>query len=180
MRDLVPSADAKLIADATSVIADAGTDLLSMIERVVLGAGRLALTLSRKDLGHAPSVPPDRINPTSLRFEAPIKLRRRGVEARLLLDGDVLPRDETLIANIAKGHAMLDDVTAGRSFQDIAEGHGVPVKRVQQILEFAFLSPLMVRQIIEGWQPSFLTADWCLKNDIPADWSAQDALFRSA
>ena len=33
---------------------------------------------------------------------------------------------------------------------DIAEGHGVPVKRVQQILEFAFLSPLMVRQIIEG------------------------------
>ncbi|WP_347310434.1 recombinase family protein [Defluviimonas sp. SAOS-178_SWC] len=180
MRDLVPLAEVKLIADATSVIADAGTDLLSMIERVVVGAGRLALTLSRKDLGHALSVPPDRINPNSLRFEAPTTLRRRGVETRLLLDGDVLPRDETLIANIAKGHAMLDDVTAGRSFQDIAEGHGVSVKRVQQILEFAFLSPHSVRQIIEGRQPSFLTADWCLKNDIPADWSAQDALFRAA
>ncbi|MCB1466700.1 MAG: recombinase family protein [Rhizobiaceae bacterium] len=180
MRDLVPSADAKLISDATSVIAGAGADLLPTVERVVLGAGQLRITLSQTCLGRVLGIPSDHINADSLHVEAPFTLRRRGVEARLMLDGDVLPRDETLIANIAKGHAMLDEVMAGRSFQDIASDHALSVKRVQQIIEFAFLSPRSVRQIIEGRQPSFLTADWCLKNDIPADWSAQDALSRSA
>lgn len=161
------------------MIAGAGTDLLPTVERVVLGAGQLRITLSRKNLGHALSVPPDRINPNSLCFDAPITLRRRGVEARLMLDGDVLPRDEPLSANIAKGHAMLGEVMAGRRFQEIAKGHALSVKRVQQLLEFAFLSPLTVRQSIEGRQPSFLTADWCPKNEIPADWSAQDVHFHT-
>ena len=130
-------------------------------------------------MGHALSVPRDGINPNSLRFEAPITLRRRGVETRLMLDGDVRPRDETLIINIAKGQAMLGDVMAGRSFQEIADTNALSVKRVQQILEFAFLSPRSLRQIIEGRQPSFLSADWCLKNEIPANWNTQDVLFRA-
>lgn len=167
------------MSDATSVIAGAGPDLLQMVERVVLGAGQLKITLSRKDLGQTLRIPSDRINVDSLHVEAPFTLRRRGVESRLMLDGDVLPRDETLIANIAKGHAMLGDVMAGRSFQEIADTNALSVKRVQQILEFAFLSPRAVRRVIEGRQPSFLTADWCLKNEIPADWSAQDVLFRT-
>ena len=180
MRDLVPSAEVKLIADVASLLADAGIDLLATVERVVLGAGQLGITLSRKDLGRVIGIPPDHINADSLHFEAPFALRRRGVEARLLLDGDTLPRDETLIANIAKGYAMLGDVMSGRSFQDIASDHALSVKRVQQIVEFAFLSPHSVRRVIEGRQPSFLTADWCLKNEFPADWNAQDALFRTA
>ncbi|MEZ5732821.1 MAG: recombinase family protein [Paracoccaceae bacterium] len=180
MRDLVPSAEVKLIADATSVIAGAGADLLQSVERVVLGQGKIAITLAPKALGQALGIPTDRINPDSLHFDVPFGLRRRGVETRLLLEGDALPRDETLIANIAKGYAMLGDVLSGRSFREIADTNALSVKRVQQIVEFAFLSPHSVRRIIEGRQPSFLTADWCLKNEIPADWSAQDALFRTA
>lgn len=75
---------------------------------------------------------------------------------------------------------MLGDVTAGRSFQEIADTNRLSVKRVQQIVEFAFLSPHLVRRVIEGRQPSFLTADWRLKKEIPADWAAQDVLFRTA
>ncbi|MCY1127251.1 hypothetical protein OU426_10335 [Frigidibacter sp. RF13] len=125
-------------------------------------------------------IAPHRINTDSLHFEAPITLRRRGVETRLMLDGDTLPRDQTLIANIAKGQAMLADAMAGRCFQEIADTNALSVKRVQQIVEFAFLSPHSVRRVIEGRHPSFLTADWCLKNEIPADWVAQDLLFRTA
>lgn len=106
--------------------------------------------------------------------------RRRGVETRLLLAGQSLPRNETLIANIAKGHVFLHQLTQGRSFQEIADGHALSVKRVQQIIEFASLSPETERSVIEGRQPSFLTTDWCLKNEIPADWSQQATLFRAA
>ena len=84
------------------------------------------------------------------------------------------------MGNIAKGDAFMKRITKGDSFQAIADDNGLSVKRVQQILEFAFLSPSTVRLVIEGRQPSFLTTDWCLKNEIPADWNAQDVLFRTA
>lgn len=180
MRDLVSSPDAKLIADVTSLLADKATDLLKTVERVALLNSQLTITLSAGSLAQVLVILPDRINADSLHFDVPFTLRRRGVEARLLLEGDLLPRDETLISNIAKGHFFIDQVARGRSFQEIADTNALSVKRVQQILEFAFLSPHSVRQVIEGRQPSFLTAEWCLKNEIPADWNAQDAIFRIA
>lgn len=102
------------------------------------------------------------------------------METKLLLEGDVIPRDETLLRNIAKGHAFLDMITSGQSIQQIAEVNDLSVRRVQQTLEFAFLSPDVVRQVIEGRQPEFLTADWCLKHEIPVGWPDQSRLFSPA
>ena len=41
------------------------------------------------------------------------------------------------------------------------------------MLEFAFLSPEVLASIAAGRQPPWLTTDWCLGHDIPADWTAQ-------
>ena len=151
-----------------------------MVERVLLETGQLAITLSQASVAEGLGVATECVNVDDLQFNVPFAIRRRGVETRLLLKGQSLPRDETQIGNIARVQAFLGEVTGGRSFQEIAENHGLSVKRVQQILEYAFLSPFTVRQVIEGRQPPFLTTDWCLKNEIPADWRAQDVLFRTA
>ncbi len=110
--------------------------------------------------------------PASLRrqdltFQTAFTLRRRGVETKLLLEGNAPPRDETLVRNFAKGHAFLEMITSGQSVQQIAEASGLSVRRIQQTVEFAFLSPEVVSLVLEGRQPSFLTADWCLKHEIP-------------
>ena len=146
----------------------------------MLETGQLAITLSQASVAEGLGVATECVNVDDLQFNVPFAIRRRGVETRLLLKGQSLPRDETQIGNIARVQAFLGEVTGGRSFQEIAENHGLSVKRVQQILEYAFLSPFTVRQVIEGRQPPFLTTDWCLKNEIPADWRAQDVLFRTA
>ncbi|WP_347310446.1 recombinase family protein [Defluviimonas sp. SAOS-178_SWC] len=180
MRSLLWSADAKMIADVATKLVDEDLDMLTMLDRVVLETGALAITLARASVAEGLGVARDCVNEEDLHGNAPFTIRRRGVETRLLLQGQSLPRDETLIANIARAQAFLGEVTGGRGFQEIAEAYGLSVKRVQQVLEFAFLSPTTVRQLIEGRQPSFLTTDWCLKNEIPVAWSAQDLLFHRA
>jgi site-specific DNA recombinase len=113
MRGLFLSADAKMIADAVARLADETLDVLAMVERVVLEAGQLAIRLLRPAVETELVLANDCISPDDLQFTAAFTLRRRGVETRLLLEGQSLPRDETLIANIAKGHGLLHQLTQG-------------------------------------------------------------------
>jgi DNA invertase Pin-like site-specific DNA recombinase len=180
LRDLAPDADPRMIADRVARIDQSDFDILAVIARVRIGRDTLEITVAPDQLSKALGVPVRDLDPDQLTFEAPFTLRRRGVETRLLLDGDALPRDETLLRNIARGHVFLAMITSGETTRQIAEAHDLSVRRVQQTLEFAFLSPDFVGQIVEGRQPASLTADWCLKHEIPADWAAQARLITAA
>ncbi|MFN5998728.1 MAG: recombinase family protein [Paracoccaceae bacterium] len=180
LHGLVQQADPIWISAAVARIDYGDINALAVIDRVCIGQDRLGITIDRKSLARSFGVSEREVDPEPLAFDAPVSLRRRGVETKLLLDGDALPRDETLIRNIAKGRAFLDLITSGLSAQDIARSNDLSIKRVQQIVEFAFLSPDVVRQIVEGRQPSFLTAEWCLRHEIAADWAVQKSLFSVA
>jgi len=177
LRGLVPDADPKMVADMIAMTDRKDADMLALIDRVCIGPDQLGITMDPERLSQAFGVPVIGVDPDRLTFKAPFTLRRRGVETRLLLEGDTIPRDETLLRNIANGHAILDMITSGQSVQQIAEASGISVRRVQQTAEFAFLSPDIVRQVVEGRQPPFLTADWCLKHEIPVDWAEQSHQF---
>jgi len=154
------------------------TNLLAVIDRVRIGQDRLKIDIAPDRLSKAFGIVVKDLDPDHLTFESPFTLRRRGVETRLLLDGDTIPRDGTLLRNIAKGQVFLERITSGQRVQQIAEENDLSVKRVQQTLEFAFLSPDVVRQVVEGRQQASLTADWCLKHEIPVDWAEQTRGFR--
>jgi hypothetical protein len=131
-------------------------------------------------LSKAFGVPVQDSDPEHLTFQVTFTLRRRGVETKLLLDRDAIPRDETLLRNIARGHAFLGRITSGQSVQQIADENHLSARRVQQTLEFAFLAPDVVRQVVEGRQPAFLTTDRCLKNEINVDWAEQAQQFSAS
>jgi site-specific DNA recombinase len=61
----------------------------------------------------------------------------------------------------------------GQSFEAIAAEANTSKRRVQQIIDLAFLAPDVVRDITNGTQPLGLTSDWCLRHELPADWQAQ-------
>ena len=153
------------------------SDMLAVIAGVRIGRDRLEVTIAPEHLSKVFGIPLIDTDLDQLTFHAPFTLRRRGVETKLLLDGDAIPRDETLLRNIAKGHAFLKMIKSGQTAQQIADVQDISARRVQQTLEFAFLSPDVTRQIIKGQQPPFLTADWCLKQEIPVDWAEQTRLF---
>jgi len=82
-----------------------------------------------------------------------------------------------IIAGLKIVHAWLSEILQGRSKQDIATENGLSIKRIQQVLEFAFLSPEIVQRVIDGSQPLGLTSDWCLTHEIPASWAEQSQVL---
>ena len=157
-----------------------GIDALSLIEKVTIAPGNLSIRLDRTKFANAFEVPANAIDADPLTFQTTFTLRRRGVETKLMIEGEAAPRDETLLRNIALGHQFLANIKAGQSTQEIAEAQGLSTKRVQQILEFAFLSPATVQLVIDATQPDWMTTDWCLTHEIPSEWAEQAALFSQA
>jgi hypothetical protein len=65
----------------------------------------------------------------------------------------------------------------GSTFDEIITQEGTSRRRIQQIIELAFLAPDIVQMISEGRQPIGLTSEWVLRHKLPSDWQDQRALF---
>jgi site-specific DNA recombinase len=177
LRGHVPDVAPQLISDMISKIDHSDFDALALIKCVCIGPDSLGINVDPDRLSKFFGVPINDPYQDQLTIKTPFTLRRRGVETKLLLEGDAIPRDETLLRSVAKGHTFLGIITSVQTVQEIAEAHNLSVRRVQQTLEFAFLSPDVTCQIVAGCQPAFLTADWCLKNEIAAGWAEQVRQF---
>ncbi len=76
-------------------------------------------------------------------------------------------------------HKYLAAIKSGKTFSEIAIAEGSSKRRIQHLVEFAFLAPDMVRRVHEGQQPIGLTSEWLNRNRIPTDWREQRELFAS-
>ncbi len=81
--------------------------------------------------------------------------------------------DQRLLTNVALANRWYLRLKAGHSFDDIASEAGASKRRVQQIVDLAFLAPDIVRDLTNGSQPNGLTSDWCLRHALPAERQAQ-------
>ena len=64
------------------------------------------------------------------------------------------------------------------SLSDIAKAHGVNVGDVSRSVQFAFLSPDLVQQILDGSQPANLTVTGLKRiGDLPLLWDEQVAVL---
>ena len=63
---------------------------------------------------------PDRIREDALRILAPFRLRRRGVETKLVLGNPTKSVDRTLLRNIRNALSWLDRIKAGKTYEQIA------------------------------------------------------------
>ena len=78
-----------------------------------------------------------------------------------------------MIRNIAKAHRWFEQLLAGRTFAEVAESQGTSDRRIQQIIDLAFLAPDIVRDVLDGKQPLGFTSEWCAHNTLPSDWTEQ-------
>ena len=134
--------------------------LLGLIRRIDIGPGALSILLDRD----------------ALCVNAPFRLRKRGVEAKLVLGDPPKSLDRTLICNIANALSWLDRIKAGRTYEEIAAEDGIKTARVRKAIGHAFLAPDIVRAALEGRQPVGLTSNYILHHPLPADWDEQRAL----
>ncbi len=149
----------------------------ALVARVDLKPGQLAVTLNNQEIAELVECESDRIDPTSLRFEAPFRMRRRGVELKLHLGDAPSEVDCTLVQNIVKAQRWIAMILSGKTFAEIAGAEGTSKRRVQDVVDLAMLAPNILDAIASGEQPEGLTSDYLIKSGVQASWSEQRERF---
>jgi hypothetical protein len=160
------------------VAADAAPVLAQLTDRVDLRPDglRVSLTMPLASGGEGTAAPS---NGLVLMRCAPLQIRRRGLEMRLVLDDTAPPSrvDQTLLKTVACAYRWADDLLSGRaqSVGDIARREGVSDRYVWRLMRVGFLAPTIVEAIVDGRQPEELTASALTQRlDLPALWQAQE------
>ncbi len=92
--------------------------------------------------------------PALARF-VPMRMKRRGVEMRLVIDGDAAPAarvDLPLLKATARAYRWSDDLVSGRvrSIGEIAKREHLTGRYVRRVMGLAFLAPWIVGAVAEG------------------------------
>ena len=160
--------------------------IASLIHRAVLGRRQITLTIRLDRLADlllrergAESVPAaDADGEPYFRGRiVPLEIRRRGVEARIVLaSGEDTEPAPLLVDLIGRAHLLPRKLTdgSGRSMARLAAETGIHIADVSRLLPLAFLSPKLIDAILTGRQPAELTGRRLQRaEDLPAIWSAQ-------
>ena len=116
---------------------------------------------------------PDDIDRDDLTLAGDFVLRRRGVEARLVLGEPSSCVDKTLLRNVSLGWVWFEDMKAGPSMKAIADQENISQRRVAQLVDLAFLAPDIIEAIVDGRQPATLTADLLKRSPHKIMWADQ-------
>jgi site-specific DNA recombinase len=157
---------------------EAAAALADLIERTDLSCDGIQITLK------APIPPAEEHEDVPLGHIAltkfvPTQMKRRGVEMRMVLEGDSTPArvDLPLLKAVARARRWSQDLIAGRvqSVSAIARREELDRRSVHRLLRLGFLSPRIVEAIAEGRQPPDLTVIGLTRRvDLPLLWRAQE------
>ncbi len=145
---------------------------LDLVRCVRVAPGQLTVDLDAARLQALTGAAPV-CGPEELTIELPFTERRRGVEMKMVVSNGAQHVDQKLLDNVILANHFYRRLKEGVSYEAIASEAKTSKRRVQQIIDLAFLAPDIVRDISNGTQPLGLTSDWCLRHELPADWQAQ-------
>jgi len=157
---------------------DAGT----LIERVELKRDGMQITLNLRALLSVDRFPTGATNLRITRL-VPLQMRRRGVETRLVLPGEMVtvPRtDPALLRALARGYQWFGELAAGTvsSTTQIAAREGLSNSYVRHMVPLALLAPALVESICTGRQGACLYAERLkTQTGVPIEWDAQQRLL---
>lgn len=166
------------IDEISAKLRDRDADLLSsIVERIEIAPGTLKVQLDAKVIAIALGVAVDDLTETSLEATVPFQLRRRGVEAKLIMGESPAAPDLIMIKAIAKSLVWLDDIRSGMEIKAIAAREEVTDGFIRKMLKPAFLSPKIIEAIVVGRQPTELTLEKLITGAMPRCWSEQACRF---
>ncbi|GFO82588.1 MAG: hypothetical protein A49_22150 [Methyloceanibacter sp.] len=116
----------------------------------------------------------------AIRIEVPVRFRRRGVEAKLVVlnqqDSAAEP-DPKLVKALARAHDWFGQIVRGEAdgIGAIARAERLDRAYVIRVLSLAFLAPDVTKAILEGRQPTEMTAKRLVKAalKVPHLWAEQ-------
>jgi site-specific DNA recombinase len=154
-------------------------DLLRLAEKITIEPGQLTVQIDQNQVADILETNAETLNEDALSIGSVFQIRKRGVETKLIFADMPTGQDEALIRNIAKAHSWFEQMKGGKTFAQIAVAEKTSKRRVQQMIDLAFLAPDIVRDVLEGKQPAGFTSDWCLRHALPSDWNEQRQLLKT-
>ncbi|MEJ8473189.1 recombinase family protein [Roseibium algae] len=163
---------------------------LHLLKRCTLQPGQITIELDVEALATHFGIGPSDISSDIHKIIVPFTRRKRGVEARLIIrthegqgqassQGTQTSKDTILIKNIQAANRWYRAAQKGQSFAEIAANENTSSNTVQRVISLAFLAPDIVRDILQGEQPTALTSDWLLRQTLPSDFQDQRDLINS-
>ena len=151
--------------------------LAAMLEaldaRIAISEATVRIAIGRSNLANLFEItlPTSGIN-EPIEIEVPTTLRRRGHELRLVYTNpDIRPanRDDKLIELLGKGWAAWEQLATRPWINDATKR-----SHLCRLARLRFLAPDIVTAIIDGRQPTELTARRLLRmSDLPCEWTEQ-------
>lgn len=141
--------------------------LQQAVQRIVISRDNIRVSIDLYELaGHFGFEKPlasEDILPAIYQLTIATQLRRRGVEAKIVLGGNsskTSAQDNNLVELIAKTHHWFTLIKSGEinSINELADKTSMSAADVSRLLPLAFLSPDIVESILAGRQPVDMTA----------------------
>jgi hypothetical protein len=150
--------------------------LRALLQSGSIGTGSLALTLDRSALADRLGIAGKCLAPEAMSLSAPLSLRRRGVEQKLMAGPRAATPNTALRKALADAHRWARSLRSGTPLHDVARAAGHHAAHLRTRTPLAFLSPRIQRAIVEGTQPVDLTLERLVRQTLPLDWTDQERL----
>ena len=180
----IESPDVRATVESTSALCrrledatEARACMAELIDRVELREDGIRVTLKIEVPCSRTGV--ETISLLRLSAFVPLRMKRRGVETRIIITaGDEPPRkvDPALIKAVARAREWFHTLASGqgRTLAEIGRREGIAKRYVERLSRLAFVAPAIVEAICQGYQPAELNAETLLNRiDLPLEWSAQ-------
>lgn len=160
--------------------------LQASVRRIELRASSITIRFTCRGLATVLGVETARLDEgqdNAITLTVPIQLRRRGVEAKLVIANSGETRsvhDLRLCRLIAQAYRWFNQLASAEfpTVRAIARHEGIPECDVSRNLRLAFLAPDIVNAILDGRQPVELTTEKLRRlPHLPADWESQRCLL---
>jgi hypothetical protein len=152
-------------------------ELIKQVQLTQTGL-RVTVNLPVVSVGAGPS------DDISLSHFVPMKMRRRGVELRLILDGradEQRQLDPVLLKALARARAWFEEVASGRvsSLAEIARREGLRKRYVARLTKLALIAPSIAEAIVEGRTPIGVNLQMLMDGRVllAPCWSEQQRMF---
>jgi site-specific DNA recombinase len=162
--------------------------LAGLVERIDIGADQIDIHLRARGLGalfDGPAAPlVDEANDETRILSVPVRLRRSWREITMLIDRadpfSFAKPDARLIKLLIRAHRFNATLAGSRGtpFAALAKQEGVSPSYFTRLVRLSYLAPDITQAILDGRQPSHLSADKLLAHSrLPLAWQDQRTLL---
>jgi site-specific DNA recombinase len=151
-----------------------GQDAAALVDHGSLTRSEIRVTLDLAALSTRLGIAVADLDPALGDVSAPLQIRRRGVETKIVVGEAPSDPDPHLQAMLLRAHRWTQALAAGISLAEIARREGQSEAFLRTRAKLAFLSPKIQAAILDGTQPPDLTLTRLVRLPLPLDWQEQE------